>query len=1827
MPTAPAQSDLVKTFPASALAAVPEHLAGKGNLLIAAQPALAACTRQLRALFDQAPSLRQALIDTLQAQLQIDPTHCGLLDGTSQTTLLSFAARLLANPTFTYPFASWTTWGFAKGSDQAQLSAADWTGYLGPLTSSARLRATSGYWTARMPGTAVSRQSYASTLLREHFERSLDIAYGLGKLETTAWLTARRATPSFAQLQWQPTGTPMQNSVAAIVVEPEPEATGWLLYIPGLTTCMVPFNDLQRLRTWVFENRHIFWSDPRWPITLGSSDDVLITPLHGDGFSALMTETLAQQEGLIDYHLLQACQANAVDPLDWTDLRAWENQRSAIVPEALPQSVMAEIDQVCADDAAMATQEVHFACLEQHLPITWRQQRVEQQEALLESYLAGATAPTSAKVTLLREQQAEQDLLKTTLDTYLLALPEPVTSAVLQQQAGDKNRRTQIAEGLCQALLAEARLQHTLGELTSTHLGWVEHLVDRPEPSLQRPVQVCALAVTSAGQRWVLSGYMTVRELPAEAAQAHDPTLLLYRPGQRGGLLMFADEPALERSLLATLDGAWPDALLEAAHASDGVALYDTLSNAPTFAFEHPPIDGHFMLHCVDAITAALPADTSREQARQRLCISEHVARLTAFARFAEKNRSSHFQHNLPRLSHLDAREIAAVAAQIETLQASLHTCASLLASSLQPRDQFVRQLLKEYLHTAFGVQDAGQITLDIADSVTMRKVVTGQSATGGAGARDVPIFSTARSEVPLEAFIMVALDEHRRLRLGNATVTFEPANPYLAARLTPERIAALISELDAAGRFETHIVQAYLGLEHETPWQVACRQETLRAPYEHRLKLLLLSRPASLDASGQRLLETFYHEQVTAGTARTLAYHSLELKPGVAADGSSSSVALSGITLVQGQAGPVLLYIPEAPNGKVISQYPDSDAACQALQNMALDKAMARYLAEQTLSGDPDEHEQYIHAALKAGFYGFIGMGIARPEPLPVYESRQGMGALIRNHRDTSRSQADLALAAPQVFDHYFFMGLRLVLGILPGAGTGLALYDGWRAATAAVTAFEQHNLDEVLMHLVSLLQSLSDAVLTMAPAGASIGRPAITARLLAQQRQRLQPLRQVSRTPHGPHSAFTGYETDLPIGPMTRSNLPQGAGVFEHTATQQTYITRNAAWYAVEWDASHLTWRLKPQGTRSYRQPVRLSEQGVWETPGRLSGLLVDSGLRGGGGALTTLYNRGIAYWRRAMRAQPRCLTGLELAHDINDELIRCRSRLGQKQAAYRAAVEAMTEGRQPTEGQRAAYVNARTQLAEELQGNIAFNEQAVARLREQRATLARADYARFKTLCEENILEMAVLEMHLVSARFTLATKQIKQAYSAIQALAGSTAPTSVAKRLTQNSLAANKEMVLTLLEAERLTASHQVRRTTLQGSVLSTYMARVQQTGLVLDLANIRVVRASILSVTLFKASAVEHPHMGAFMTHFHEQGVALRSTLYSQIQLPQARLSRAQERTFLSHARSRYGRYLNHLTAWEDDFTDLLAPAETLSFRQLMRELIDEIDANLARASLARPSTEHPPRGASRPRLFETVEGPLIGSEFVEHGQARMRVNQPNSEQAHTVYVKSEKGQWQPVADEPRMPTASLSSLLETASARLAAIDQQRARLRQYQKPHTLPVDLEDIADGHAQQLRFLAQSIRRKAGTALSDSHLALTQQLENAAAQMHALGRQLRIAQSKASSKPTVAYLEYLIEQQEVELGWSRTLNPKRDRKGNPLEYLEEYRIVDRASGQPLWYAHFHFRQKPSSGFTRLEAGHLKLASERDLGEGAWRAAMTEAQANKLFGSLRPGD
>lgn len=1798
-----------------------QHLAGKGNLLVVARQTQRSSAAQLRTLLSQAPGLQHILRTTLRTQLQFDPSSCGLRHDQSQVTLLTFAARLLVSPVSANAFAEWSGWGF--GDTHANWSVAQWTQYLTPIVTAARLRAPEEYWQGRMPGTTISRQSHACELLREHFASSLDIAYGIATVQVDDWLHGRQTVLPCAQLAWRQPDNRALVSASALLIGPSSEGSRWLLYQPGARHPILAFDTLDSLRDWSFQNRSSLWSNPRSSVTQGTRDDVVVTPFDGDGFATLIAQILRHNDAVTDHHLLEASQRSDTDPLDWSDLQAWEAERSEAVRASLDAAHEVAIEGVIAADVELAHEEVHFACLEQHLPLRWRNQQVEHQEMLLEQHLAGDEEPTSDKLTQLREQQAALEQLQDSQELYLLELPDEVTSTDWQAITGEQTREEQLTDGLTQALLKEARLSHLLGELSASHLQWIEQLVDRPEPSLQRPVQVCSLELIAGDHTWQLCGYLTLHAIPDQDDENPDRSVLLYRPGQRGGLMAFDGVAALDARLLATLYGAWPDALLESASPSDPAQLFSILASAPQVTFKRVPIDTHFMQHCVRSIVNALPAPAKRQQARQRLCIGENRARALAVARFAEKNRTEHLHARVTSLQHLDAEQITELASTIERLEGALRASGDLLKLSLPARKEYARLKLLNHLRRAFNLKEIPRISLDIADSVTLQKTVTGQSATGGAGSRDVPVFSKERSEVELETFILWALDNSRSLRLKDASIKIEPANTVLQQSVTTDYIATLIEQLDVAGNYEKRITESYLGFPHESAWQAQWRQETLRQPYLCRLQVLTQLRSTSLDADGQRLLENFCREQIDANNHRTIAHHTVELRPGVAADGSSDRIGLTGVHIIQGTTGPTLLYLPEAPSGEVISQYANAGEACQALQNMALDDDMAQYLANQSQEGDPKLHHSYIKTALQKGFRGFIEIGLARPESLPTYESRLDMGQRIRAHRASSRSQADLSLAAPDNFDRYFFLMLRLALGITPGVGTALALYDGWNAATAAVKAFGAGNTEEGLQQLTSVLQSLTDAVLTLAPLASTANTPALSARQLTQHRQRLDPLRSVGSIRKSPPSPFAGYEVELPTGPMLRTRHRQGAQVFEHVDSQQHYITRNDAWYAVNWDPTYSTWRLKPQGTRTYPQPVRLSEHGRWETPGRLSGLLVDDGLAGGGGVLTRLYDHGVAYWRTTLGRLRRPLTGMELAYDISEELQRIGRRMNAKELAYNAAKRQVADLDLISDGQRTAIAKARQQWVDELNRSLEFNTLSLARLQDQRSTLTPSNYKSFTNRCKKNINELHVLDMKLISERVIFATEHVRQAGDAIRDLHGRLVDAALMQRRTADSIRANLELIDALQEVERVSIRHHTRAGQVQGEVKAHYDKKVKGVILTLDATNARLVRASILSTTLFTSHATQHPQMGAFMTLLLEQGRTFRSTLYSQIQLPSTDLSVAQRRRFLLNAQDRYRTFLSHLTSWEDTFQDLLSPTETRAFRRLTHQLIRQIDDHL-KTNTPPPTTGQDVR-VSHPRMFETVEGPLIGTEVIEGGQPRMHINEPNSNRAHSIYARNAAGEWQLTGQQHAAPTQTVAQLVDTATARLNDLSRQQARLRQYQTPQSLPVDLEDIAQGHAQQLRFIAARIRQRAGDGITAQHTALIDRLDTAAEQMRALGRQLRIAQTKASSKPTGGYLEYLVEQGEVEVAWSRTLKPKVDRRNKPIEYLEEYRIDDAATQQPLWYAHFHFRTKPARGFNRLEKGHLKLPSERDMGTGAWRGDLNEEQATRLFGNLRP--
>jgi hypothetical protein len=76
----------------------------------------------------------------------------------------------------------------------------------------------------------------------------------------------------------------------------------------------------------------------------------------------------------------------------------------------------------------------------------------------------------------------------------------------------------------------------------------------------------------------------------------------------------------------------------------------------------------------------------------------------------------------------------------------------------------------------------------------------------------------------------------------------------------------------------------------------------------------------------------------------------------------------------------------------------------------------------------------------------------------------------------------------------------------------------------------------------------------------------------------------------------------------------------------------------------------------------------------------------------------------------------------------------------------------------------------------------------------------------------------------------------------------------------------------------------------------------------------------------------------------------------------------------------------------------------------------------------------------------------------------------------------------------------------------------------------------------------------------------------------------------------PTAARVEWLVSKGEVDIVRS---GERRRLKGPRKDFLQEYEIRERSSGQALWYAHFHYASQnaPLDTFT---AAHLKLRDQR---------------------------
>ncbi|MBJ9978215.1 hypothetical protein IAE35_22380 [Pseudomonas sp. S75] len=1646
-----------------------------------------------------------------------------------------------------------------------------------------------GFWHARMPGHAISRLAHARQLLHGHWSSSVSLHYGLGEVDARTYDSVElEPTGRYARLRWQAPEQPGVTSQAVLLVVPAEAGESWLLYWPQDAVAIRAFGDLPTLQHWALARRRTLWPSVPGIELEADSARVQVQPLTGDGIETLLRSLLPTPD-------------TAQPRVQWQ------------LPSALSERLAALVEM----DEQLAEEEIHFDALDSRLPLGWCRRRIDRQEQLLNAYLGGNGDPASAAMERLRAQQAKLDAQDAALQAMLAAMPEPFTAQSWSELQGESSRFEHLSTYLADNLLQEAEFQHLLGDLPAPHLHWVRTLVDRPEPSLQRGVVASALAVGVPGRTWKLTGLLMVQAASAQAIEPGDATVLLYKPGHDGGLLSFESEEQLFERLLATLQGAWPEALIDSLWPQDGAALIEHLARpGDSPKLRRVPILNHAFDYLAQTQLALLGEASLAigTQWRWKIAISGNAARLQAFERLAERNRTDRLQTLLSPLAILDNAQRERLAKAFDDLRKAMRASDALIARDLPERGRFARSRLHEHLGKTYGLTRVSDIRLDIADRTVVTQVPLPESGFGQAYKQTIT-FSAERSEIPLQTFLLWALDDDLSQRLSDARVIFDDATlaADLQSHLDPPAIAQLSGTLDLAGAYEQTIIDAFKGAAEQTQWQAQWRQEVLRAPYECALKILTLSHPRSLDARGQAVLERFCQEQCTGCNAPSVRHHDLDLRPGTALDGTSHRVALSGIFLVEPDNGPVLLLMPDAPNGKVVTQHDDRQAACRSLEFMALDAPMRDYLAALPIDGEYDKHRSYIDQALLEQFCGFIEVGIARSESVAEVQARLLMGRLVMEHRASSRSKADLYMEREAIRHGRVYDYIKLALGFLPGVGALVALYDGWHAANASVEAFLRNDPAEGIAHLNSVFLSLADAAFDLGTAllPGSVHTPA-HARTLARQSQ-LAPRPPVLTRRTRPQP-FAGYASQSPSGRWKDHPEVHGRGVYRHVESNADYILHQGQHYSVEWDPTYRTWRLSGNALRTYKQPIRLNAQGAWESHGRVSGHLVDNGLGGGGAYLGRLYQRGWENLRAYLGRPPALLSPEDLLLEIDQGRLSAQSRLIASQEALRTLVANQVPGSPLSDAVR----HARNAYGDQLQDFVNLHEQGLERLRGIRA-LAGNPQRRLRDGLAYNIA-------HQHPALIRLRHMQLFAHYEDVLRVQASIEAGPVDLLAQMKALRAQQRLLTQALgQMERELHRAAALKNRLQGANLTTYTLNLDALDLPLDPNSYRVVRLSIEAANVLQLPSALSGDLLLALRQVNRELTPLRSQLFSHQDLASAGLSRAQEHRFLLQVRARYQRFDSFLLSWQDDFPEFVTAQSTRPLRQELARLIEEVEQALAASAPVRrpPAVRH---GPQRPRLFETVDQQLlIGREVSVDGEPRMVVSSGLPQEPGAMFTRSMDNRWQASTSAPAAPSGTLSSLLISAGKRLDEVPRQRANLQRYQQMNMAPASLQDLADGYATTLEDLARSVLREGADTLSPVQRALVQQVQRAASDLRLLGKRLRIDQIKALSEPTAAHLEYLHGEDQVRIRWSRVLEPAKNKHGQPSEYLEEYRIDDAGTGQALWYAHFHFRKRPASGFTRLEAGHLKLASQRNQRADAWRGVIDERQATALFGGLRP--
>lgn len=1679
------------------------------------------------------------------------------------------------------------------------------------------------YWNGRAPRSPHSRRAQAEQAFTGHLQAAAQLAYyhgqlTLAQLEPLLTLLADHAqsdepTVYVETLALQFEDGEKLKAAGMLVMTLDGDApVAQLLYVPGETPALLAFANREALQNYLLQHSRRFWP----ALTRHTTARVALSFQSGQ-ISSACKQWLSQSRQ--QYQSLAS--STALQP--FTELPALEVAELDDSPEAYPGFGNLSPD-VTQSQRWTQTRTEHDAMVrllgDEHAQSTdgpaWR-----RLNALRKALTDAQDAASQAAAGLLDAQKLS--------DLYRLRyLPNAHYTALYQARI--------------EGLRAELALQQALGHISQAQAQPLQARLAMPGQPIPDGDQVVAAAV-SVSTLTVQGATTTTQteELPGVAVFAQAQTLrpasepgalLLYWPGVGGGLQLYQSLPELEQALLRQVSSSSEVSLNLSPVAGD---IFDYGLQAQLYECEEAASK---LIHSLPAATHLRErADALQrlvQQTYQHLQVPTHAARDRAYVQLTEQAYSQSLTQGLPAwLKQLPVNDRERLRGVISDYIRAMRLSYQQLQRDLPDAQQFAQGLVQQRLRRDFELTAEATVELDIPDAVIYRKEPVAGSGAPGTPQQTIAHASEKRTLWSLETLAQHNIDAPLLQRMRFMDVRVQSTEPSERARLIAgidiAYLRKTVTDLNLAQAYEDRIRTAFMGSAGQHPFAQAYQRECLVEPVRLMLQMQgeYARHQGTISTAGLRLLTLAIDasDSVTFKSGKhDVQLLAARLQVG-GRDTNELPTTLSGVTFVHDRHGGLtLLYLPDSPDHRSLREYANLEQARRGLFALCVEQKMVTYLAGRAITGDFANHQARIKEAALRNFDGLISVGGPWPSTtsLANHLVDAHMGRLIEAQRLLGRSNDALyleqaALSRGNVFDY-----IKMAFGVLPFIGTALAVYDLWTAANNAVSGLLKGDLAEALNQLEAVLAGLIDAVIDTVPGSAS----APNARLTTRARQWSATARRLG-APEAPArmttvaraNPFAGYHY---TGPLSLSNVQPGAqglyrNIYRHA--EGDFIVRDGVVYRVQLHDSPRTWRLYGTAQKTYRQPIALDAAGRWETHGTLYGTLINEGLAGGGGVLGYLGHRAAdglqPLWPAAIRDRlPRWLVDrqyrrhFELASGIDEHNRLLREQLARHEPLI-SGHAAQPVLRPLAEAACASDIAKAKALHAQLEEHAGFVTRDFLRRNRQ----FRSEVAYIIAGREINAANIAKHKAHELSD----ALNQSKQPGDLFDL------PQHLMRQHRRKRVELLEQM--DLMEQRLEQAQHWAEKVTDRAD-----RATLRDVLDSIDPADMEIARASNLTQLVHKTAALDDLSAMFHLLDTAEQRNRFHHALESHYHLQSTKASLRERQNVLRSSRQIYADYRAQLNVWKRNRPERFELDHMERMNRSLDRLIEQVDRTMPRLSNI-PRPPHHPNQPTR-RVFETHDHDFfIGDEGRSIDGEQVFTLTGTGGRIET-YRKS-AGKWH-LQTQPHTTSASsanlpvLRDLLAEGQHWLDATPGHERRVESYAVPGEPPANLEDLMVNQGKQLELRAQAIERQA----PDHRLA--KRLRERARELRAKGRAMRIRQSMDSQTPTEGYLDYLLEQRQVEI---IKLGHRRDIGVGPgqRDFLQEYEVSDISArpAKPLWYVHFHYRRE-GMAFEQFEKAHIKRLDQRLLGlswqqgQGAdaqriWRGPLGKPLAVKHFAGL----